>query len=98
MDHLDEAIQRWTERLFLAKELLPSDPTTSVAWQRDVVTDIENTLRRSPEELARLRPALIRARESLAEGEAASERFQREVQERNRAFHANEAERARPRG
>ena len=95
MDHLDEAIQRWTERLFLAKELLPSDPSTSVEWQREVVTDIENTLRRSPEELARLRPALIRAREALAEGETACERFRRDAQARNKAFHASEAEHAR---
>lgn len=98
MDHLDEAIQRWTERLFLAKELLPSDPTTSVAWQREVVTDIENTLRRSPEELARLRPALIRARESLSEGEAVCERFKHETQERNLAYHTHETEQTRPRG
>jgi hypothetical protein len=95
MDHFDEAIQRWTERLFLAKELLPSDPKTSVAWQREVVTEIENTLRQSPEELARLRPALIRAREALAEGEAAAARFSQDSQARNRAFHAAEAEHAR---
>lgn len=98
MDHLDEAIQRWTERLFLAKELMESDPKSSVEWQRGVVSEIESTLRRTPEELARLRPALIRAREALVEGEASSERFQSDAQARNRAFHASEAEHARTRG
>jgi hypothetical protein len=97
MDHLDEAIQRWTERLFLAKELVPSDPKTSVEWQREVVTDIENTLRQKPEELARLRPALIRAREALAEGEIQAAKFQHDSQERNAAFHAHEADSARGR-
>jgi hypothetical protein len=92
MDDLDEAIQRWTERLFLAKELLPSDPTTSVSWQRETVEQIENELRRAPEELPRLRPALLRAREALAEGEVECELFQREAKLRNKTFHAHEAE------
>jgi hypothetical protein len=97
MDDLDEAIQRWTERLFLAKELLQNDPTTSVAWQREVVTQIENELRRSPEQLPRLRPALLRAREALAEGEVECELFQRDAKLRNQAFHSNEAEHAQQR-
>jgi len=92
MDDLDEAIQRWTERLFLAKELLPSDPTTSVSWQRETVEQIENELRRAPEQLPRLRPALLRAREALAEGEVECELFQRDAKRRNQTFHAHEAE------
>jgi hypothetical protein len=95
MDDLDEAIQRWTERLFLAKELLPSDPTTSVSWQRETVEQIENELRRAPEQLPRLRPALLRAREALAEGEVECELFQREAKLRNKTFHAHEAEQQR---
>jgi hypothetical protein len=94
MDDLDEAIQRWTERLFLAKELLPSDPVTSVSWQREVVEQIENELRRTPEELPRLRPALLRAREALAEGEVEHELFQRDAKRRNQTFHAQEASNA----
>lgn len=97
MDDLDEAIQRWTERLFLAKELLASDPVTSVSWQHEVVDDIEKALRRVPEELPRLRPALIRAREALVEGELECEHFKREARARNRSFHEREAEHARSR-
>lgn len=97
MDDLDEAIQRWTERLFLAKELLENDPTTSVSWQREVVEQIEHELRRSPEQLPRLRPALLRAREALAEGEVECELFQRDAKLRNKAFHSNEAEHAQQR-
>jgi hypothetical protein len=97
MDELDHAIQRWTERLFLAKELLPSDPPTSVQWEREVVSEIENTLRREPEALPRLRPALIRAREALSEGEVACESFQSDARGRNQAFHAHQAEHARNR-
>jgi hypothetical protein len=95
MDDLDEAIQRWTERLFLAKELLPSDPQTSVAWQREVVEQIEGSLRQKPEELPRLRPALLRAREALTEAEFTCEQFQREAKARNQSFHAHEGEHAR---
>lgn len=87
MDELDDAIQRWTERLFLAKELMPSDPPTSVQWEREVVSEIEATLRRVPEALPRLRPALLRAREALREGEAEAEHFQAEARERNSALH-----------
>ena len=94
MDDLDNAIQRWTERLFLAKELLPNDPTTSVSWQREVVEQIESELRRAPEELPRLRPALLRSREALAEGELECELFQREAKLRNQSFHTHEAEHA----
>lgn len=90
MDDLDEAIQRWTERLFLAKELLPSDPSTSVGWQREVVEQIEAALRQTPEELPRLRPALLRAREALTEAEFVCEQFQRESKLRNQSFHAHE--------
>jgi hypothetical protein len=95
MDDLDEAIQRWTERLFLAKELLPSDPPTAVGWQREVVSQIEDSLRQAPEELPRLRPALLRAREALVEGEFECEQFQRKARDRNRSFHEHEAEHAR---
>lgn len=95
MDDLDDAIQRWTERLFLAKELMPSDPPTAVKWQREVVDQIENALRRAPEELPRLRPALLRAREALVEGEFECEQFQREAKARNRSFHEHEAADAR---
>ena len=97
MDDLDEATQRWTERAFLAKELLPSDPVTSVSWLQEVVEEIEKALRRVPEELPRLRPALLRAREALVEGELACEQFQRESRARNRSFHAREGEDARGR-
>lgn len=91
MDDLDEAIQRWTERLFLAKELLPSDPKTSVAWGHEVVAEIEGTLRREPEELPRLRPALIRAREALDEAKVACDAFQSASRARGRALNASEA-------
>lgn len=95
MDDLDESIQRWTERLFLAKELLPNDPTTAVAWQREVVEQIESALRHSPEELPRLRPALLRAREALVEGEFECDQFQRASKARNRSFHEHETSQAR---
>lgn len=91
MDELDHAIQRWTERLFLAKELLPSDPPTSVQWEREVVTEIENTLRREPQELPRLKSALYRAREALSEGEIACEHFRSDARDRNDAYHARES-------
>jgi len=97
MDDLDEAIGRWTERLFLAKELMPNDPKTSVAWQREVVSEIESWLRRAPEELPRLRPALLRAREAMGEGRAVSERFARDSQRRGRAHLDGEAQAARGR-
>ena len=87
MDELDDAIQRWTERLFLAKELLPSDPPTSVQWERGVVAEIENTLHREPEGRARLRTALIRAREALKAGETVCQAFQQQARARNEAFH-----------
>lgn len=95
MDDFDDAIQRWTERLFLAKELLPSDPQTAVGWQREVVEQIENALRQAPQELPRLRPALLRAREALVEGEFEHDQFQREAKARNRSFHDHEAAHAR---
>lgn len=95
MDDFDDAIQRWTERLFLAKELLGSDPQTAVGWLREVVEQIESALRQTPEELPRLRPALLRAREALVEGEFVAEQFQRESKARNRTFHEHEAADAR---
>ena len=95
MDDLDEAIQRWTERLFLAKELIPNDPTTAVGWQREVVDQIEAALRKAPEELPRLRPALLRAREALVEAEFECDQFQRKARDRNRLFHEHEAEHSR---
>jgi hypothetical protein len=78
--------------LFLAKELLLSDPPTAVEWQREVIDQIESALRHTPEELPRLRPALLRAREALIEGELECELFQRKARERNRSFHEHEAE------
>jgi hypothetical protein len=95
MDDLDESIQRWTERLFLAKELLASDPQTAVSWQREVVEQIEKALRQRPEELPRLRPALLRAREALVEGEFEHDQFQRASRARNQSFHEHEAADAR---
>ena len=94
---LDEAIQRWTERLFLAKELFASDPNTSVQWEREVIREIESTLRREPESLPRLRSALIRAREALLEGEQACEQFRSDAKARNQALHEHEAAHARNR-
>jgi len=91
MDELDHTIQRWTERLFLAKELLPSDPQTSVAWEREVIAEIENMLRRDPEDLARLRPALLSARAALNEGESVCADFRSDAKQRNEAFHDREA-------
>lgn len=90
MDELDEAIQSWTERLFLAKEVLANDPSTSVSWSREVVDQIEGELRRTPEELPRLRSALLRAREALTEAELECKLFQREAKQRNQSFHAHE--------
>lgn len=95
MDDIDEAIQRWTERLFLAKEIVPSDPQTAVGWEQEVVEQIEAALRKTPEELPRLRPALLRAREALVEGEFERDQFQRASRARNASFHEHEAAGAR---
>src|SRR5687768_1267234 len=89
--NIDEAVQHWRERLFLAREQLGGDPLNSVEWQRDVVAEIESALERHPEQRARIEPVLVQARAALRDGERASSRFVGDAKGRNKRMHAYEA-------
>jgi hypothetical protein len=89
--NIDEAVQHWRERLFLAREQLAADPLNSVEWERDVVAEIESTLERHPEQHTRLEPVLLQARAALREGERASARFVSDSGKRRERMHAYEA-------
>jgi hypothetical protein len=89
--NMDDVMQRWRERLFLAREQVAGDPQSSVEWQRDVIAEIETAVERHPEQRGRLEPVLVQARAALREGERASERFGRASAGRSRHMHAYEA-------
>jgi hypothetical protein len=92
--NIDEAVQHWRERLFLAREQLAADPLNSVEWQRDVVSEIESALESHPEQRARIEPVLVQARAALRDGERASTRFVDDSAGRAKRMHAYEAARA----
>lgn len=89
--NIDESVQRWRERLFLAREQIAADPLNSVEWQRDVIAEILSAIEHHPGERDRLTSVLMQARAALADGERASARFVKDSSERAKHMHAYEA-------